>query len=90
MLFPFPLISFGLTIIQSIDLTDLSQASASWKGQIYTGRLPDDVQTEVLQEIFEISFKQEFLLLDRFLYRLVPCSQGREDGEFENEYDGST
>ncbi|KAF9038395.1 hypothetical protein BDP27DRAFT_1435480 [Rhodocollybia butyracea] len=74
----------------SIDLTDLSLASASWKGHIYTGRLPDDMQTEVLQEIFEISFKQEFMLLDRFLYRLVLRSQGREDGEFENEYDAST
>ncbi|KAF9063677.1 hypothetical protein BDP27DRAFT_1426689 [Rhodocollybia butyracea] len=69
----------------SIDLTDLSLASASWKGHIYTGHLPDDVQTEVLQEIFEISFKQEFMLLDQFLYRLVPHSQGREDGEFEND-----
>jgi hypothetical protein len=88
--FPFPLISFGLTIIQSINLTDLSQAFASWKGQIYTGRLPDDVQTKVLQEIFEILFKQEFLLLDQFLYRLVPCSQGREDGKFENKYNAST
>ncbi|KAF9067760.1 hypothetical protein BDP27DRAFT_1422617 [Rhodocollybia butyracea] len=74
----------------SINLTDLSLASTSWKGHIYTGRLPDDVQTEVLQEIFEISFKQELMLLDQFLYRLVPRSQGREDGEFENEYDTST
>jgi hypothetical protein len=49
------------------------------------------VQTEVLQEIFEISFKQEFLLLDRYLYRLVPRREGySEDGELENEYDAST
>ncbi|KAF9023048.1 hypothetical protein BDP27DRAFT_1438654 [Rhodocollybia butyracea] len=71
----------------SVDLTNLSQAAAIWRGYMYSGPLPDNIQREILQEIFEISFKQEFLLLDRYLYRLVP--QG-EDGELEDEYDAST
>ncbi|KAF9062882.1 hypothetical protein BDP27DRAFT_1427476 [Rhodocollybia butyracea] len=71
----------------SVDLTNLAQASSRWDGIVYTGHLPDDVQRAILQEIFDISFKQEFLLLDRFLYILMPQ---QEDGELENEYDAST
>ncbi|KAF9063747.1 hypothetical protein BDP27DRAFT_1426562 [Rhodocollybia butyracea] len=70
----------------SVDLTDLSQASSVWNGRMYT-RLPDSIQTQVLQEIFEISFKQEFLLLDRYLYKLVPR---REEGEIEDEFEACT
>ncbi|KAF9059370.1 hypothetical protein BDP27DRAFT_1431469 [Rhodocollybia butyracea] len=71
----------------SVDLTNLAQASSRWDGIVYTGHLPDDVQRAILQEIFDISFKQEFLLLDRFLYILMPQ---QEDGELENKYDAST
>ncbi|KAF9069384.1 hypothetical protein BDP27DRAFT_1520119 [Rhodocollybia butyracea] len=71
----------------SVDLTNLAQASSRWDGIVYTGCLPDDIQRAILQEIFDISFKQEFLLLDRFLCILMPQ---QEDGELENEYDAST
>ncbi|KAF9059643.1 hypothetical protein BDP27DRAFT_1371270 [Rhodocollybia butyracea] len=58
----------------SIDLTNLSQNSSRWKGHTYN-YVPDDVQRE-----------QEFLLLDRFLYRLVP----RHEDHGEHKYDAST
>ncbi|KAF9062005.1 hypothetical protein BDP27DRAFT_1428353 [Rhodocollybia butyracea] len=70
----------------SVDLTDLSQASSVWNGRMYT-RLPDSIQMQVLQEIFKISFKQEFLLLDRYLYKLVPR---REEGEIKDEFEACT
>lgn len=54
---------------------------------MHTGALPDDVQREVLNEIFNISFRQEVLLLDRYLYKLIPSF---EEGEIGDEYDAST
>ncbi|KAF9064694.1 hypothetical protein BDP27DRAFT_1366986 [Rhodocollybia butyracea] len=62
-------------LYESVDLTNLGQASSHWEGIIYTGHLPDDVQRAILQEIFDIYFKQEFLLLERFMYMLVPPTQ---------------
>lgn len=46
----------------------------TWKGQVFPGRIPDAVFTEVLADIFAMSFKQEFLFLDQYLYPL------REEG----------
>lgn len=54
---------------------------------MHTGALPDDVQREVLNEIFNVSFRHEVLLLDRYLYKLIPSS---EEGEVEDEYSAST
>ncbi|KAF9065616.1 hypothetical protein BDP27DRAFT_1424702 [Rhodocollybia butyracea] len=68
-------------------LGDLESITASWNGREYTGALPDNVQREVLNEIFNISFRYEVLLLDRYLYKLLPSS---EEGEILDEYDTCT
>ncbi|KAF9033686.1 hypothetical protein BDP27DRAFT_1435884 [Rhodocollybia butyracea] len=72
----------------TISLDNLDTVPASWKGMMYGIAIPDDVQREILTEILNISFRHELLLLNRYLYKLVPA--GDKDGELLDEFEAST
>lgn len=75
---------------QSFDSSNLTTTSPAWKGKIYESLLPDDICREILEEIFRLSFKYEFLLLDRYLYDVRPRDLIPEEGEVVSDLDAST
>lgn len=58
---------------------------ATWNGQEYSVRIPDDIVQDVLYKIFWVSFTQELLMADRYLYEVKP--EDCEDGELADELD---
>ena len=52
------------------------------------GRIPDNVAHDVFYEIFRVSFTQELLMADRYLYEVKPDEH--EDEELANELDASS
>lgn len=52
--------------------------------------IPDDICREILEEIFRLSFKYEFLLLDRYLYDVKPRDLIPEEGEVVSDLDAAT
>lgn len=70
---------------QNIDLSNIGSVIATWNGQQYTAKIPNAVAEEVFYEIFRVSFTQELLMADRYLYEMKPDEQ--EDGELGDELD---
>lgn len=75
---------------QDFDASNLSSIVPTWKGQQYVDFLPDDVCREILEEIFHVSFKCEFLLMDRYMYEVQSRDVPPEDGEVLDDLDAST
>lgn len=60
----------------------------SWNGQQFPDQIPDNVACEVFSEIFRVSFTEELLMADRYLYELR--EDDREDGELGSDLDASS
>lgn len=70
---------------QNIDLSTIGSVVAAWNGQQYPARIPEAVAQDVFYEIFWVSFTQELLMADRYLYEIKPDDQ--EDGELADDLD---
>ncbi|KAE9389431.1 hypothetical protein BT96DRAFT_1003241 [Gymnopus androsaceus JB14] len=71
----------------NIDISNIGSVVATWNGQKMPGRIPDNVVHDVFYEIFWVSFTQELLMADRYLYEVKPDEH--EDEELANELDAS-
>ncbi|KAE9388849.1 hypothetical protein BT96DRAFT_1025289 [Gymnopus androsaceus JB14] len=72
----------------SLDLSNLANIMPHWKGQPLAGVVPDNICCEILLEICTVSFKNEFLLADHFLYVLQPEGfKEQESGQVMNDLD---
>ncbi|KAE9390717.1 hypothetical protein BT96DRAFT_1001993, partial [Gymnopus androsaceus JB14] len=80
--------SSGPDTSMDFDISNLNSIVPAWKDKKYEGLIPDDVCREVLEEIFCMSFKEELLLLDRYLYTVK--SRDSEEGEVLDDLDAST
>ncbi|KAE9384962.1 hypothetical protein BT96DRAFT_1007519 [Gymnopus androsaceus JB14] len=72
----------------NIDLSNIGSVVATWNGQKMPGRIPDNVAHDVFYEIFRVSFTQELLMADQYLYEVKPDEH--EDKELANELDASS
>ncbi|KAE9385828.1 hypothetical protein BT96DRAFT_949558 [Gymnopus androsaceus JB14] len=71
----------------NIDLSNIRSVVATWNGQKMPGRIPDNVAHDVFYEIFRVSFTQELLMADQYLYEVKPDEHEHE--ELANELDAS-
>ncbi|KAE9387636.1 hypothetical protein BT96DRAFT_1004920 [Gymnopus androsaceus JB14] len=79
--------SSGPDTSMDFDISNLNSIVPAWKDKKYEGSIPDDVCCEVLEEIFRMSFKEELLLLDRYLYTVK--SRDSKEGEVLDDLDVS-
>lgn len=70
---------------KSLDLSNLANIVPQWIEQPIVGVVPDNICREILLEICTVSFRNEFLLADYYLYVLQP--EGFEEQEVINNLD---
>lgn len=76
---------------KSLDLSNLANIVPQWSEQPLTGVVPDIICRQIISEICTVSFRNEFLLADYFLYVLQPEGfEDQESGQVVNDLDSSS